>query len=974
MLLSLFTFITVYAEDTLTLKANSILSISVIEDTKFIINFSEKKTVDTLLSNFESSSSISVTKNGKTLAKNDLVGTGTLITIGKDSAYVIISGDTNGDGLITSTDYMQIKSYFLGKYNFDKIQFIAADTDADDSISGTDYMQIKAYFLGLYDLFMPEPYLNPNVSVDEFGAIHNETVPNEEAPSYFFDFTKEECTKEFFNVYGIEYSFQKEGYVRFKSLDNDPHLSIRTPKLFSKSMRYVRIEYRANQDMYAELVVNRSDGIWMGLHGSVRPFEFKKQEDFGFIIVDADILCADKVYFTEFRIDPMVEPNLTIDIKYIAGFDTLEDAQSFDAKNFKGERVNYAVDAEWSTPEYVEQVVSDLDNYEGTLEMKDNSDGTVTISYVKNGEKVTYTVPNNANYISGGYAATDDLQRSLPDSNMVGVYGDNGEFYVGMFYFMLLGEHGDFDVYDINKIIAKYGPAAKNLYCEGWGPEGAWHHWGEPLYGYYYSRDEWVIRKHMELLSNANIDFLYLDVTNGFTYIRVAKTIMKVCHELNEQGYDAPQIVFYTNSLSDSAVRNVYDEIYKPNLYPDTWFYVDGKPVIVAQESDNIDNFFTIRLPQWPTEADKTNSWPWMDFKWPQRVYTNKSGVGEAISVSVAQHSGNVCFSSSGLYGDKSNRGRSTVGSSEAVSSQKVTKDSYKYGYNFQAQWNRVFECIKNSANNPSQSIKYVLVTGWNEWVATRLSPDISPAFPIYFVDTFNAEYSRDLEMTRGLYFDNYYLQLIQNVSKLKGAAPVIIQDSRKPINVTGEFDQWDSVKVTYTDPKNDCNDRGELGFGKTEYVNQTGRNDIVSARVTSDTKNLYFYVETAEDISMYDTDSSWMQLFINTDEKGTNGWYGYDYIINHEALSQFKTTVAKVSKNSNTYSYKTVGEVSYRVKDNKMMIAVPLEMLEISDYSKINVSFKWADSVVKISNMEAFYELGDAAPLGRLNYVYRNY
>ena len=287
-----------------------------------------------------------------------------------------------------------------------------------------------------------------------------------------------------------------------------------------------------------------------------------------------------------------------------------------------------------------------------------------------------------------------------------------------------------------------------------------------------------------------------------------------------------------------------------------------------------------------------------------------------------------------------------------------------------------MFECIESSATNPADSIKYVLVTGWNEWTAGRIGDPLREDQEIFFCDTFNSEYSRDLEMTRGEYFDNYYLQLISNVYKLKGAAPVIIQDSRKPINVTGEFDQWDSVKVTYTDPKNDCNDRYERGFGNSQYINQTGRNDIVSAKVTSDTKNLYFYVETAEDISMYDTDSAWMQLFINTDGKGSNGWYGYDYIINHEAKSQFTTTVSKVSKSkeANSYNYKTMGEVSYRVKDNKMMIAVPLAMLGIRDYSEINISFKWADSVVKISNMEAFYELGDAAPLGRLNYIYRNY
>ena len=44
----------------------------------------------------------------------------------------------------------------------------------------------------------------------------------------------------------------------------------------------------------------------------------------------------------------------------------------------------------------------------------------------------------------------------------------------------------------------------------------------------------------------------------------------------------------------------------------------------------------------------------------------------------------------------------------------------------------------------------------------------------------------------------------------------------------------------------------------------------------------------------MFDTESSWMQLFINTNRNGSNGWYGYDYIVNYSAKDEFTTTVAK--------------------------------------------------------------------------------
>ena len=85
-------------------------------------------------------------------------------------------------------------------------------------------------------------------------------------------------------------------------------------------------------------------------------------------------------------------------------------------------------------------------------------------------------------------------------------------------------------------------------------------------------------------------------------------------------------------------------------------------------------------------------------------------------------------------------------------------------------------------------------------------------------------------------------------------------------------------------------------------------------------------------------------------------------------------TTVAEYSGKDGKYGFRSAGEVSFRVKGNQMMIAVPLEMLGIEGYKEINIQFKWADSTTKYDEMEDFYIDGDAAPLGRLNYTYQNY
>lgn len=641
---------------------------------------------------------------------------------------------------------------------------------------------------------------------------------------------------------------------------------------------------------------------------------------------------------------------------------------------------------EWPDPTYQEMTTEDYDTDAGTLTYQVSADGsTVTISYVVNGETRSFTVPNNQNYLFGGYGATDDLDRDLYTSETVGSYGTTGERYVGLFYFLWHGEHGDSGVYDLQKIIDENGLETAGKVSSGlYSGVGAMHWFAEPLYGYYYANDAWVLRKHAELLTNANIDFLYFDVTNGYSYKHNATVLMGVLHELNEQGYDAPQVVFYTHSSAANVVKDVYDNIYAKGLYEDTWFKIDGKPVIVAPYEANIDDFFTIKREQWPNEGSNVNGWPWMDFSWPARIFPGIGADGKkdgrnAISVSVAQHSGNTVFSSSALYGYTANRGRSFAGGekvrysfggtysdkySQALTDawQRAQDDptlSYQ-GLNFQAQWDRAIE----------SEATYVLVTGWNEWVAQRQNPSILGDDKVVFIDTGSVEYSRDTEMMRGGYFDNYYMQLIYNVQRLKGTAPIVVQDSRNPVNVTGDFDQWDKVQVVYTDPKGDTVDRDATGFGRTHYTNTTGRNDIVASKVTSDSKNLYFYVQTADEITMFDNSTSWMQLYLDADSSTETGWYGYDFMVNYMVKDEFTTTVSKYVDGD----WVVVSDASYRVKGNQMMVAVPLSVIGVDGYREICVQFKWADSIEPYSSMENFYENGDAAPLGRLNYIYQNY
>ena len=67
-----------------------------------------------------------------------------------DETYVL--GDVDGNGVVDSTDYMRVKSMFLGAYNLSGEYFVAGDVDASGVIDTTDYLRLKSAFMGTYNL------------------------------------------------------------------------------------------------------------------------------------------------------------------------------------------------------------------------------------------------------------------------------------------------------------------------------------------------------------------------------------------------------------------------------------------------------------------------------------------------------------------------------------------------------------------------------------------------------------------------------------------------------------------------------------------------------------------------------------------------------------------------------------------------------------------------------------------------------
>ena len=551
--------------------------------------------------------------------------------------------------------------------------------------------------------------------------------------------------------------------------------------------------------------------------------------------------------------------------------------------------------------------------------------------------------------------AADDLSRELPDSDTVGKPKQNKQ--VGLFYFTWLGEHdyndGDRTRFapplDVTKILAADPNAGYNLNSSVWGAHGVMHHWGEPLFGYYHSRDEWVMRRHIEMLTHADIDFLILDATNTLIYEENAKMLLRLVDFYRDEGQNTPKVAFYTNTKSGQTAEKLYKAIYEPRYMPNSWYHLDGKPLIIANSKDcssEIRSFFTIREAQWPNEPAKHSGWPWMDFERPQRIFCDENGNPEIINVSVAQHP-QIFHGDSAMYGEKANWGRSYHDGRADL-----FEKSYAYGFNFAEQWEHAIKC----------DTPFVFVTGWNEWIMGRWAGS-RPERPIGFVDCANVEYSRDCEPMRGGYFDNYYMQLISYVRKYKGVKPISPESSKLTIDISGEFDQWDAAEIEYRDFSNGAMPRHSTGYGGI-YEDATGNNEIIRSKCAHDDSNIYFYAKVSKDITPPEyAGGTWLNLYLKTKSKNN-----YDFVANYFAMSENITSLAKFTNGE----FDIMAMLPYKCAGSEFMMSIPKEKIGLEGKEEFEIEFKWADGKTRFISTEDFYTKGDCAPIGRLNYVFK--
>ena len=384
---------------------------------------------------------------------------------------------------------------------------------------------------------------------------------------------------------------------------------------------------------------------------------------------------------------------------------------------------------------------------------------------------------------------------------------------------------------------------------------------------------------------------------------------------------------------------------------------VDGDRALLVTEDDpraqQIRNFFTYRKPQPDYFQGPTgpNQWGWLEVFPQHAFYTkDKPNVAEEVTVGIAQ---NAAYGKLGVFSNPDAHGRSFHDGKQPSPNEQDTT-----GRNFAEQWKRAFELQP----------PVVFVTGWNEWWASRMNAESLPlpkAGPVAFCDQFSAEYSRDIEPMRGGHGDNYYYQLVSNVRRFKGVRPVP-PVRPQPIAIDGKFDDWRDVQPEYRDTIGDPVHRDCAGYGsKLHYTNQTGRNDIVAAKVSFDQQNVYFYVRTREKLTP-STDANWMLLYLDVDGNSKTGWLGYDIVVNRSRKDE---NTASLERNvDGKYAWSPAGSVSYRAAGNELELAIPRELLQAND-SATKVHFKWADNIQQTGDWSDFTLNGDVAPNDRFNY-----
>lgn len=527
---------------------------------------------------------------------------------------------------------------------------------------------------------------------------------------------------------------------------------------------------------------------------------------------------------------------------------------------------------------------------------------------------------------------------------------------VGIFYYLWHGQHGE-EIKDVTRLLQA------NPDNPAWGVENQYHWGGKPALGYYAGGNTYIVARHMQMLMDAGVDFYFFDVTNAFDYPSQVQVVMNEIDRREALGLKTPKLVFTVHTSCKYTMETLYNRWYSLPKYDKYWFMWKDKPLILANETEisqvptNIRNRFTIRY-CWAWETGE-NRWPWLAYYPQQRGYIKVGTVPsyEQITVATAMHAHTKIGKS---YHD---------GKQPAIDKYGLCAETPQ-GLFFQEQFD---EAIKRRS-------KVTMITQWNEWIAMRFitnsstkgytRPGATPkAGESYFIDVYNQEFSRDIEpSSESLIRDNYYMQMVSNVRKLKGVHKIPTPAVCKTINMTTtDLTQWDDVQPTFYDEEGDV--KYTSSSAQKAACLKRPSADIISAKVTKDVDSLYFLAQTVG-VTPLATDPNvrWMSVLIDADCKYTTGWEGYDYMLTCESSSKFR--LYAYNKTSKKWELKDT-EVRGKRLSRGVVYAVSRTALGLK--ADVDFDFKWIDNMESTTTeILDFYANGETAPNTRFAYRYK--
>ena len=600
--------------------------------------------------------------------------------------------------------------------------------------------------------------------------------------------------------------------------------------------------------------------------------------------------------------------------------------------------------------------------------------------------------------------ATDALGRTLPTAGECPLKDDGKPRTVGIFYITwhTQGLHNGLEYRaDVSKVLQADPEARREWDNSQWtGPS---YHWGEPEYGYFLSKDKYVIRHDISMLADAGVDVLIMDVTNAVLYWDEWEVLFSTMQEMKAEGNKVPSFCFWAfNGNVITVVKKLYEEFYKTPKYQDLWFHWDGKPLLLYNGTPSVDanpnggeknlsdypqevkDFFTLRTMWW-------GYWKWAgerfvgtEDKWsfgydlgtsevaalsPEELCSRHNGRMEEMAVTAAQHPMSIIGKSWSRKGGEPVLDERDMPTKTLIPYLGEERENpTQYGIYFQERWDEALQV------DP----EFIYLNDWNEWTAGRYRQGKDPSGqadlhvdflgrkdnPFYFVDQYNAEFNRTIAPMKGGWTDSYYMQMAQNIRRYKGVPPMPVFNGISEITLDGNLGDWQHVRP-YADTRGDVIHRDHDGYGNLHYTDSTGRNDIIATRVAVGKRDLYFSAETASSLTPYN-DPRWMLLLIDSDQDAATGWHGFDYIVNLKVVSERLTTLQRF--NNETRQWELAAEIPYATKGNVLEVSIPRKLLG-KGRNHIALDFKWTDNPSSLDDIISLCTSGDTAPNRRFAY-----